>query len=92
MEQLMSNNPFAKLSKVFQEQARDRALHEDKIFKEATQHVYDCRCAVCLDWWAKMGPDPAVEAPDGGLGFGPFTEGEINAYCIKNGLKRPWVK
>ena len=40
-------------------------------FKSASDHSYDCRCALCLAWWARMGADPQIG------GYGPFSEEEV---------------
>jgi hypothetical protein len=30
-------------------------------FDEATNHPYECRCALCQDWWDQMGPEDEPE-------------------------------
>jgi len=39
--------------------------------KDALNHGYNCRCALCLAWWAQEGPDPELG------GYGPFSEEEV---------------
>lgn len=49
--------------------AHERGISPD--FKAASDHDYDCRCALCLAWWVRMGPDPVTGR------HGPFTDEEI---------------
>ena len=30
-------------------------------FDQASNHPYECRCALCQDWWDQMGPEDAPE-------------------------------
>lgn len=36
---------------------------EQARFDEATNHPYECKCAICKEWWTLMGPEPEGE-PD----------------------------
>lgn len=42
-------------------------------FDMPTNHSYQCRCGVCLIWWAQVGPEPDEDD------YGPFTEAEVKA-------------
>lgn len=45
-----------------------------KFLDAGSEHRYDCRCRVCLQWWIEMGP----EDPDEPDSYGPFGIEEIN--------------
>ncbi len=30
-------------------------------FDQASNHPYECRCALCQEWWDHMGPEDAPE-------------------------------
>ena len=48
-------------------------------FVAASEHPASCKCSICLNWWAKMGPeDPEM---DTGRMYpsAPFTDEEIEA-------------
>lgn len=30
-------------------------------FDAASNHPYECRCAICQEWWTHMGPEDAPE-------------------------------
>ena len=47
-----------------------------KLLMEGSDHPYPCRCAVCLAWWAAMGPETNGKTPT----WGPFTAKEIREY------------
>lgn len=47
-----------------------------KMLMEGSGHPYQCRCAVCLEWWAAMGPETDGKTPT----WGPFTAKEIREY------------
>jgi len=42
--------------------------HRARLLLAGVGHPYDCRCAICLKWWATMGDR------------GPFTEAEIKGH------------
>lgn len=44
-------------------------------FMEASYHAYHCKCAICLQWWVRVGP----EDTGSGWSFGPFSRGEYVA-------------
>ena len=39
-------------------------------------HPYPCKCALCLEWWAAVGPEHNGKRPT----WGPFTAKEIKQY------------
>jgi len=44
---------------------------------EGSDHAYSCRCRVCLEWWATVGPQEDVEwEPQ----WGPFSREEIEGF------------
>lgn len=44
-------------------------------FMEESNHSGSCRCDLCLQWWATLGPD------DDGK-YGPFIEAEVSAAKV----------
>lgn len=30
---------------------------KQKRLDEATEHPYECKCELCLEWWKEMGPE-----------------------------------
>lgn len=47
-----------------------------KMLMEGSDHPYQCRCTVCLAWWAAVGPEHLNGIPT----WGPFTAKEIREY------------
>lgn len=33
-------------------------------FDEASNHPYECKCAICKEWWTLMGPEEEGEQPE----------------------------
>lgn len=54
-------------------------LDIDPKFVDASNHPGECKCDVCLEWWARM-PDP-----EPGDGYGPFTEAQVKAKRLEIG-------
>lgn len=46
-------------------------------FTAVSNHVYQCRCDICLIWWAQVGPEPDED------NYGPFTEAEVEAEIAR---------
>ena len=61
------------MQKFLDDMAEDFGISED--FKQASDHDYNCRCDICLEWWSIAGPDDDESAP-----YGPFTEKEVVEY------------
>jgi len=40
------------------------------------KHPYHCKCALCLEFWAAVGPEHSEGTPT----WGPFTAKEIKEY------------
>lgn len=47
-----------------------------RMLMEGSDHPYQCRCALCLKWWATVGPEHSEGVPT----WGPFTAKEIKEY------------
>lgn len=41
-------------------------------FDVASNHPYECKCAICKEWWKACGPE--MEDDDTPAGFGPFGD------------------
>jgi hypothetical protein len=52
--------------------------HERAVLDAGSSHDGDCRCDLCREWWALVGPE---EDSDGTPSFGPFTASEIGAMA-----------
>lgn len=48
-----------------------------KKFTAASNHPYQCRCGICLTWWAQVGPEPDEDD------YGPFTKAEVEAEIAR---------
>lgn len=50
-----ASDPFTELFS-----AHNMGMTDDQMkrFAEASNHPYACRCPICLDWWALVGPEP----------------------------------
>ncbi len=49
-------------------------------FIAASDHPYNCRCSICLEWWKSCGPDPDSKR------HGPFTDEEVNRTDEPTGM------
>jgi len=61
----------------FLEGLRQRANMSEptaRMLLEGSDHPYTCRCDICREWWAALGPE---DLGDDKKGYGPFTEAEI---------------
>lgn len=47
---------------------------EQALCDQAGSHPYNCTCAVCLEWWKRVGPDP-----DSGQ-YGAFTIEQVEGH------------
>lgn len=48
-----------------------------KMLLEGAKCPYQCRCALCLEWWAAIGPE---QLSDKKSTWGPFTKAEIKHF------------
>lgn len=61
---------------------KDELRREDPELMDASDHHFQCRCEICLRWWAMMGPDGMEPGQ-----YGPFSTAEVNTKQDELGLE-----